>query len=330
MENPFRWPEVLPRIQSLLNNTSSTTTGKTPNEIAYRFSPRRTLDLYSTATRPDTYVAHTEATNAISFALANHKEHYDKSHQPLVMKVGDWAMLKLHKGYSIPSSVSMTKKLTQQYVSPFQIVKKIGRLAYRLEVPSDWRIHPVFSVAQLEPAPNPSEYPFHRPRSQQPPSVFVEDDTDKHKSFEIDCLFNKRMVRKDRGLTIKYLMRWTGYGPEWDRWYNVKNLDNAADLVRAYEEGLTQWGRWDFSRWGEVVTVLPLFLPYPYFFPFLSLILLYYKTWIRLARVTWPDLISLSAHVTRSKHRCRLFYWIAEPALLVSREHMDKTLFRGI
>lgn len=42
------------------------------------------------------------------------------------MKVGDWAMFKLHKGYSILFSVSVTKKLTQQYVGSFKIVKKIG------------------------------------------------------------------------------------------------------------------------------------------------------------------------------------------------------------
>lgn len=53
------------------------------------------------------------------------------------MKVGDWAILKLHKGYSILSSVSITKKLTQQYIGPFQIVEKVGRLAYKLKVPSD-------------------------------------------------------------------------------------------------------------------------------------------------------------------------------------------------
>lgn len=77
-------------------------------------------------TRPDTYVARTKAIDAISFALANHKEHYDRSHQPLFMKVGDWTMLKLHKGYSIPSSVGVTKKLIQQYVGPFQIVERVG------------------------------------------------------------------------------------------------------------------------------------------------------------------------------------------------------------
>ena len=149
-------------------------------------------------------------------------------------------MLKLHKGYSILSSVEVTKKLTQQYVGLFQIIKRVGRLAYKLKVPSDWRIHPVFSVAQLELVLDLSKDPFRRPRPHQPPSVFVEGDTDKHKFFEIDWLLNKCAVRKDKGLAIEYLVRWTGYGLEWDRWYDVKNLDNAPDLVCNYEEFLAQ------------------------------------------------------------------------------------------
>lgn len=111
-------------------------------------------------------------------------------------------MLKLYKGYSILSSVSVTKKLTQQYVGPFQIVEKIGRLAYKLEVLSDWKIHPVFSVAKRKPAPNRSEVLFHRRRPQQPPSVFVEDDTHSHKFFAVHRLLNKRIVRKSKGLAI--------------------------------------------------------------------------------------------------------------------------------
>ena len=45
IEDPSPWPEVLSRIQTLPNNTSSSTTRKTLNEIAYGFSPRRLLDL---------------------------------------------------------------------------------------------------------------------------------------------------------------------------------------------------------------------------------------------------------------------------------------------
>lgn len=147
IENAPRWPEVLPRIQSLLNNTSSSTTGKTPNKIIYRFSSRRLLDLCSTITLPNTYVACIRVTNTISFILANHKEYYNRSHHPLFMKIGDWAMLKLHKSYSILFFVGVTNKQTQPYVSPFQIVKKVGQLAYKFKVPSNWKIYPVFSIA---------------------------------------------------------------------------------------------------------------------------------------------------------------------------------------
>lgn len=108
-----------------------------PNELAYRFSPKRPLDLCLTVISPETYVAHTKATIVIFFTLANQKEHYNRSHQPLFIKIGDWAILKLHKSYSIPFSIKVTKKLTQQYVGPFKIVEKVGRLAYRLEIPSD-------------------------------------------------------------------------------------------------------------------------------------------------------------------------------------------------
>ena len=159
------------------------------------------------------------------------------------MKVGNWAMLRLHRSYSIPSSAGVTKKLTQQYVGPFQIKEKVGRLAYKLKIPDDWRIHPVFLVAQLEPAPEPSDDPFRRPHLHHPPTVFVNGDTDSLKFFEIDRLLNKRTIKRSKGLTVKYLVCWTNYGPEWDRWYNVKDLDNAAELVREYEEGLTQQGR---------------------------------------------------------------------------------------
>lgn len=45
INNPFCWLKVLPRIQSLLNNTFSSITRKTSNEITYKFSLGRPLDL---------------------------------------------------------------------------------------------------------------------------------------------------------------------------------------------------------------------------------------------------------------------------------------------
>lgn len=107
------------------------------------------------------------------------------------MKVGDWAMLKLYKGYSIPSSADVTKKLTQQYVGPFRVLEKIGRLAYKLDVLLNCRVHSVFLMAQLEPTTSPTNDPLNRPRPHMLPAVFVNRDTNASKSFEVKRLLNK-------------------------------------------------------------------------------------------------------------------------------------------
>ena len=236
--DPSTWLQVLPRIQAIINNSFSLTTEKTSNELAYGFSSRRPLDLLAALPTLDALSARANTTKAISFALLNQKLAYDRRHQPLFMKVGKWALLQLHKGYSIPATAGVTKMLTQQYVSPFRIMEKVDCLAYRLDVLSDWRIHPVFSMAQLEPAPPPAEDPFGRPFPSNPPPVFVEGNTDKVKSFKVERLLNKQQVRKGKGRAVKYLVRWKCYGPKWDKWYNVKELNNAAALVNDYKAGL--------------------------------------------------------------------------------------------
>lgn len=207
LDNPGLWPQILPRIQVIINNTSSFSTGKTPNKMAYGFSPRRSLDLLAALPTTDALAACTDATEAVFFALLNQKVTNDRKHQPLFMKIGEYTIFWLHKGYSIPAIAGVTQKLTQQYVGPFRIVKKVGRLAYKLDVPPDWRIHSVFSVAQLEPAPLPAKDPFGRPFPSNPFPVFVEGDTDKVKSFEIERLLNKRQIRKGKGQAIEYLVR---------------------------------------------------------------------------------------------------------------------------
>lgn len=68
-------------------------------------------------------------------------------------------------------------------------------------------MHLVFSMAQFEPALDPFNNPFRRFHLHQPPSVFLEGDTDKHKSFKIDCLLNECTVRKCKDLAIKYLVQ---------------------------------------------------------------------------------------------------------------------------
>lgn len=77
LANFSMWPIALLAIQLIINNIFLSTISKTPNKITYDFIPCRLLDLFSvllSLTIPTTRI---EAANAIFFAIANQKTHYD-------------------------------------------------------------------------------------------------------------------------------------------------------------------------------------------------------------------------------------------------------------
>ena len=84
---------------------------------------------------PDQSAARTAGFDTITFASMTHKNHYNHSHQSLFFKVGKYALLRFQKSYSIPSTLGVNKKLTQQYVKPFRVLEKVRRLPYCLDVP---------------------------------------------------------------------------------------------------------------------------------------------------------------------------------------------------
>ncbi|MBW0516634.1 hypothetical protein O181_056349 [Austropuccinia psidii MF-1] len=66
-----------------------------------------------------------------------------------------------------------TKKLSERWLGPFEVLKKIGSHVYHLKLPQQWKsVHPVFYVSLLEPVkqstiPNQNQF--------QPPPVIVEE-----------------------------------------------------------------------------------------------------------------------------------------------------------
>lgn len=102
------------------------------------------------------------------------------------------------------SSVLLERKLSQQYVSSFKILAKVGKLAYHLNVSSSWRIHPVFIIALLEPCPDPAIDSFGRTRPDLSKSVHVDGDTELAKSYEVERIITHRDTKR-RG--TEYLLR---------------------------------------------------------------------------------------------------------------------------
>ncbi|TAQ86585.1 hypothetical protein B7494_g5085 [Chlorociboria aeruginascens] len=211
------WPEHISLLQHYFNNSLSASTGRSPNEIVTGFTPNDVIHLLM----PDSPLSQTlhstyriDIADSIANASIMMKYYYDRKHTPIALKTGDMVYIKLYKGYSIPAATS--KKLHQQRVEPFEITEQVSPLAFRLHLPDHWRVHPVFSVAQLEPAPNDSD-PYDRPRPEHPGSIFVEGDNKNKKSFEVEKLIAKRVTPTGR---VRYL--------------------NASDLVKKYEEKMNK------------------------------------------------------------------------------------------
>lgn len=148
-----------------------------------------------------------EAMKAIAFANTNAKTEYDSNHTALRLKEGDMIFVKLHGGYSVPDEKS---KLAARRAGPFQIKRRVGRLAYELELPKTWKIHPVLSVAHLETGPK-DKNPCER-TGPKPQPLEVNDDDSEWQSYEVERLVDKRYRKYEKKVIPEYLVHWKGYG----------------------------------------------------------------------------------------------------------------------
>ena len=150
---------------------------------------------------------HMNVKDVINFASMKMKKYYDKHHQPMFFKVDDLIKLRLHRRYELPG---ISTKLKQQFVGSFKVIKRIGRFAYRLQLPTNIRIHNVISIAQLKPIMNPASNPYER-RPPPLPSTILNDD-------EIERLIRKRSrhIGRSKNKITKYLIRWAGRDPKHD------------------------------------------------------------------------------------------------------------------
>ena len=173
---------------------------------------------------------HVNAKDTIVMTAMVMKAQYDSNHLPKYFDVGDWVSLRLHRGYTVAGLANRNVKLEQQFAGPFEVIERVGKLVYRLRLPSSMRrLHPVISLAHLEPANPPNQDPFQRAPDQEP--VLSPDGSINRRP---ERLLNKRVLaRRNGGQLTEYLVRYQGLGPEYDDWLLDRRI--SEDLRQAFE-----------------------------------------------------------------------------------------------
>jgi hypothetical protein len=147
-----------------------------------------------------------------------------------VFQEGDQVLLSTVNLHLASQAKQPTRKFLPRFVGPYRIMKQISPVAYELELPATWRIHPVFYISLLK---RHTKSDTFKDRQEPPPDpVLVED----HAEYEVEKVLDKRK-RYNR---TEYLVKWQGY-PDYDStWESVVNLRNARQAVEDFEK--TQQG----------------------------------------------------------------------------------------
>ena len=137
----------------------------------------------------------------------------NRARRELAYAVGDKVWLSTR---NLPLKLG-TRKLAAIWAGPFTVLQAIGSVAYKLKLPEDWRIHPVFHISQLKGVVGNVE------REQE---ILVQGGS----KFEVDSIVGMRIVKGTR----QFLVKWKGYEDFNNTWVPEAELGNAKEAVRDY------------------------------------------------------------------------------------------------
>ena len=211
--------DLLPTAEFVVNSRLNSATGHTPFELLYGYTPDFTIPAGRPTGIPlvDKHLQHLrtlriDAEAALHLSKQCMKEERPKSYGTSALTVGDKVWLQAKQIKIHQQSV----KLEPKQLGPFEITEVLSDVDYRLKLPTALQIHDVFHVDRL------SLYKGNKVNVLEPPPpepVTVNGE----KEYKVDHIRDSKMF----GCTLKYLVRWKGFGEGEDTWEPERNLKHA-------------------------------------------------------------------------------------------------------
>jgi len=227
------WADLLPLAEFAYNNSKHASTQVSPFYANYGYHPRLSVEItksQETQHNPaaEGWVKHLRRIHEeLQENLKVAQRHYKASHDKRVKKappfqVGDLVWLsRKNISTSRPSA-----KLDVKRLGPFKILRVVGdsQMAFKLELPHQMRIHPVFHVSLLTPY-QANIIPGRRQPTSPPPIIIHGEE-----EYEVERVLDSRIWYGK----LQYYVDWKGYGPHDRTWEPAEGLENAAERVAEF------------------------------------------------------------------------------------------------
>ena len=144
------------------------------------------------------------------------KQLEDKGRSEREFEVGEEVYLKLRGPHLRSLTTSPISKLSPRYFGPFTIVAKIGKVAYKLQLPEETQIYPVFHVSLLKKIVGEQQV-----SSQQPSKV-----QEAHGTPKPAAIVDRRVIYCHSAPIVQVLVRWSNRHGDDNTWEYLLDLLN--------------------------------------------------------------------------------------------------------
>ena len=151
------------------------------------------------------------------------KQQADQHRSERNFEVGDWVFLRLqpYKQISIKQQ-KKNNKLSPRYYGPYQIMQKIGSVAYKLELPPTTKIHLVFHVSCLKKVIG---------QNICTQTILPKLDEEGRIILEPECILQTRTKKLRNKTLTQYLIQWKNLPVEEATWENEDFIQKNQHLV---------------------------------------------------------------------------------------------------
>ena len=207
-EDIIKWETLIPTVQWVVNNTPNRHTGYSPNYLLYGYHPISPIQLLGkehthlegvTAFVSRMKTTFQKARSVMEEAREKMRQQTSGKRRTQDFAIGDLVLLstKNLKFKNYP------RKLQRKFVGPFAVLDKVSPVAYKLELPTSWKIHDVFHTSLLR------EWKQGQWSQDLQPEALELEDTDT--LYVVEKLLRWRWIGQGRHRQKEFLVVWEGY-----------------------------------------------------------------------------------------------------------------------